>query len=74
MLHLNGQLLSRLGHTARPQRLSWHAMYGLLMASITVESPDVHKKNMTVDDRGRVYVGKELAGDNVTITVEVNNG
>lgn len=43
------------------------------MASVTVDDPAIHKKNMKVDDRGRVYVGTELAGERVTVTIEVEN-
>ena len=43
------------------------------MAKVISEDPEVHDKKK-VDDRGRVYVGKGLAGKNVRIIVEVEDG
>lgn len=40
------------------------------MADVTIENPDEYRKNVPVDDRGRVSVGKSLAGERVTIVVE----
>jgi len=43
------------------------------MATVTVDNPDVHRKDVPVDDRGRVVVGKEYSGEDVTVIVEVDN-
>ena len=40
------------------------------MAEVKVENPELHDEK-TVDNRGRVYVGKEFAGKDVRIIVEV---
>ena len=40
------------------------------MATVTTEDPDMHSVK-TVDDRGRVYVGKEFVGKDVRVTLEV---
>lgn len=39
------------------------------MAEVTITNPEVHDTKK-VDDRGRVYVGKELVGETVRVTVE----
>lgn len=40
------------------------------MAEVTVTDPDEHESGKKVDDRGRVYVGTEYAGEYVRIIVE----
>lgn len=40
------------------------------MATVEIEDPDVHRKGAPVDERGRVSVGREFAGENVTVVVE----
>ena len=44
---------------------------GIVMAEITMTDPDVYRENVPVDDRGRVVVGKALAGKSVRVCVEV---
>lgn len=39
------------------------------MAELTITDPDLHAEK-NVDGDGRVYIGREFAGDSVTITVE----
>lgn len=39
------------------------------MAEVRVRDPDVHDTK-TVDDRGRVYVGNDLKGEEVRVVVE----
>lgn len=42
------------------------------MATVEVENPDVHRKDVPVDDRGRVVIGKKYSGQEVTVIVEVD--
>lgn len=42
------------------------------MARMTIDDPDEYKSQVPVDDRGRVTVGKEYAGKNVNVAVEVS--
>jgi len=44
------------------------------MAKVVIEDPDVHRKDAPVDTRGRVSIGKEHEGENVTVVVEVHDG
>jgi len=44
----------------------------ICMADIEVSDPDVYRKTAPVDSRGRVSIGRDLAGESVTIVVEVN--
>lgn len=41
--------------------------------SFVVENPDVYRKEVPVDNRGRVSVGREHAGKTVTVVVEIEN-
>jgi len=41
------------------------------MGDVTIEDADVYRKKAPVDQNGRVSVGKEFAGESVTIAVEV---
>jgi len=40
------------------------------MAKVSVENPELYDEKQ-VDDRGRVYVSKELAGEDVRVIIEV---
>jgi hypothetical protein len=40
------------------------------MAKIVIEKPELHETK-TVDQQGRVYLGRDLAGRDVEIVVEV---
>lgn len=40
------------------------------MVTLLINDPDVCRKDAPVDERGRVSVGKALAGENVTVVVE----
>jgi len=42
------------------------------MPDVQFEDPDVYRKEVPVDDRGRVVIGREHSGKTVTIAVEVN--
>ena len=41
------------------------------MAEFTMTDPDVYRENVPVDDRGRIVVGKALAGKRVRVCVEL---
>lgn len=43
------------------------------MAKTTIEDPDIYRKCVPVDDRGRVVIGRQLAGKKVNIVVEVED-
>lgn len=45
--------------------------YGGNMAEVTIHDPDEYRENVPVDDRGRVVVGKKLAGERIRVCVEV---
>jgi len=41
------------------------------MVEVTIEDPMLHQTRK-VDDRGRVYVGKEYSGEELTVIVDSN--
>jgi len=43
------------------------------MGDVVIEDADVYRKKAPVDQNGRVSVGKEYAGESVTIAVEVDD-
>jgi len=45
----------------------------ICMATVTVDDPVEHRKDVPVDDRGRVVIGKEHSGKRVTVIVEEGN-
>jgi len=69
--------LSYLGLIAclRRERIQKHYGFGersvTRMADVQIEDPDVYRKEIPVDNRGRVTVGKEYEGKTVNVVMEV---
>lgn len=51
--------------------MAWGIESGRVV-EVTITDPDVHRKDVPVDDRGRVVIGREHAGKKVTIVVKVS--